>query len=132
VFRDLQRLFEKTTGLAPILEWILEPFGNRIPCAFIYGSVARSREHAMSDVDLMVIGRAGLADLSPALRKAEERLGREVNGTSYSPEELREKIKSRDYFLTAVLRGRKVSSAIRLRGPVSDGMLLRSQVIDAL
>src|SRR5487761_1238365 len=54
-----------------------------------------------------VIGRAGLADLSPALRKAEERLGREVNVAVYSPEEFQEKIKSRDHFLTAVLRGRK-------------------------
>jgi len=107
VFRDLQQLFEKTVGLAPILEQILKPFGNKIECAFIYGSVARSRENAMSDVDLMVIGRAGLADLSPALRKAEERLGREVNITAYSPEEFREKIKLRDHFLASVLRGRK-------------------------
>jgi hypothetical protein len=55
----------------------------------------------------MVIGSAGLADLSPALRKAEERLGREVNVTAYSLEEFWEKIKSRDHFLAAVLRGRK-------------------------
>ena len=107
VFRDLQQLFEKTAGLAPILQQILKPFGTKIQCAFIYGSVARSREHAMSDVDVMVIGRTGLADLAPALRKAEERLGREVNVTAYSPEEFREKIKSRDHFLAAVLRGRK-------------------------
>ncbi len=107
VFRDLQHLFEKTAGLAPILEQILKPFGDKIQSAFIYGSVARSREHAMSDVDLMVIGRAALADLSPLLRKAEVRLGREVNVTAYSPEEFREKIKSGDHFLTAVLRGRK-------------------------
>jgi hypothetical protein len=37
----------------------------------------------------------------------EQRLGREVNVTVYSPEEFREKIKSRDHFLAAVLRGRK-------------------------
>jgi predicted nucleotidyltransferase len=107
VFRDLQQLFAKTAGLAPILERLLQPFGNKIQCAFIYGSLARSREHAMSDVDVMVVGRAGLADLSPGLRKAEERLGREVNVTAYSPEELQGKIKSRDHFLSAILRGRK-------------------------
>jgi hypothetical protein len=61
----------------------------------------------MSDVDVMVIGGAGLADPSPVLRKAEERLGGEVNVTAYSPEEFREKIKSGDHFLAAVLRGRK-------------------------
>jgi predicted nucleotidyltransferase len=106
VFRDLQQLFEKTARLAP-MEQILKPFGNEIRSAFIYGSVARSRERAMSDVDVMMIGRAGLADLSPALRKAEARLGREVNVTAYSQEEFREKIKSGDHFLAAVLRGRK-------------------------
>jgi len=90
VFRDLQQLFEKTAGLVPILEQMLKPFGNKIQCAFIYGSVARSREHAMSDVDVMVIGGAGLADLSSALRELEKRLGREVNVTAYSPQEFRE------------------------------------------
>ena len=47
------------------------------------------------------------AGLAPTLRKAEGRLGREVNVTTYSPEEFREKIKSGDHFLAAVLRGRK-------------------------
>jgi predicted nucleotidyltransferase len=107
VFPELRRLFEKTAGLIPMLEQILKPYGAKVKCAFVYGSVARSREHTMSDVDLMVIGRAGLADLSPALRKAEERLGREVNVTAYAPEEFRGKVKSRDHFLTAVLRGYK-------------------------
>ena len=107
VFRDLQQLFEKTAGLAPILEQTLKSFGKRIQCAFIYGSVAQNREHATSDVDVMVVGSAGLADLSPALRKAEKRLGRDVNVTAYSPEEFQEKIKSRDHFLGAVLRGQK-------------------------
>ena len=36
-FRVLQQLFEKTAGLAPILEEILKPFGNKIQSAFIYG-----------------------------------------------------------------------------------------------
>lgn len=107
VFRDLQRLFEKTAGLATTMEQLLKPFGDKILCAFVYGSVARGREHVTSDVDLMVIGRAGLSDLSPVLRKAEERLGREVNVTTYSPEEFQDRIKSRDHFLTAVLRGPK-------------------------
>jgi predicted nucleotidyltransferase len=107
VFRDLQELFKKTVGLVPTLEQMLSQFGLKIDCAFLYGSVARGRERPMSDVDLIVIGRSGLADLSPALRKVEELLGREVNVTVYSREEFREKIKSRDHFLTSILRTRK-------------------------
>lgn len=107
VFRELRQLFEKTAGLIPIVTQILDPFGDKIQCAFVYGSVARNREHAASDVDLMVVGQAGLADLSPVLRKAELRLGRDVNATVYSPEEFREKVRSHNHFLTTVLKGRK-------------------------
>jgi predicted nucleotidyltransferase len=66
-------------GLIPSLRDALRPFAGKIVCAFVYGSIARHEEHATSDVDLMVIGTVGLGDLAPSLRKAEKRLGREVN-----------------------------------------------------
>jgi len=93
--------------LLPALQQALHPFRDRIACAFVYGSVARRQETALSDVDLMVIGTVGLAELAPALRKAEARLGREVNVTNYSPGELRAKAAAKDHFLSAVLQRRK-------------------------
>jgi len=100
-------VIDKTAGVVPTLQTILRPFDRRIACAFVYGSVARSEEHAQSDIDLLVVGDAGLADLTPALRKAEARLGREVNATSYSPAEFRRKAAAKDHFLSEVLRGPK-------------------------
>ncbi len=107
LFRDLRGLLEKTAGLVPTLHQVLQRFRTRIDCAFVYGSVARREEHALSDVDLMVVGTVGLADLSPALRKADIRLGREVNVTTYSAGELREKMAAEDHFLSEILRGPK-------------------------
>ena len=107
LFPELHRLLEKTAGLGPTLQQVLASFKTRIDCAFIYGSVARSEEHAMSDVDLMVIGMIGLAELTPALGNAEARLGREINATSYSTREFRDKVAARDHFLSAVLEGPK-------------------------
>jgi predicted nucleotidyltransferase len=104
IFRELRSIFEKTAGLIPTLRIALRPFANKIVCAFVYGSIARHDEHAASDVDLMVIGNAGLGDLAPSLRKAEKRLGREVNVTNYSAHEFRKKVAERDHFLTTVLR----------------------------
>jgi hypothetical protein len=49
----------------------------------------------------------GLADLTHVLRKAEARLGREVNGTSYSAAEFRRKAAAKHHFLSEVLRGPK-------------------------
>src|SRR5437588_9164938 len=73
IFRDLRSIFEKTIGLVPTLRTMLRPFGDKIACAFVYGSIARGEEQATSDVDLMVIGDLELADLFPALGKAEKR-----------------------------------------------------------
>jgi len=108
VFPELRGLIDKTAGLLPTLREALRPLDRRIACAFVYGSVARSDEHAASDVDLMVVGDAGLADITPALRKAEARLGREVNATTYSATEFRKKATAKDHFLSEVLRSHKL------------------------
>jgi predicted nucleotidyltransferase len=105
IFRELRSIFEKTVGLIPTLRNALQPFANKLVSAFVYGSIARHEERAASDVDLMVIGDVGLTDLAPTLRKAERRLGREVNVTNYSVGEFRKKIAAGDHFLTAVLKG---------------------------
>ena len=107
VFADVRGLVEKTAGLLPTLKRLLEQFDTRVDVAFVYGSIARGEEHATSDVDLLVIGTVGLAELAPALRKVEEHLGREVNVTSYSQAEFRTKVVAGDHFLTEVLRGSK-------------------------
>lgn len=105
IFRDLQGIFEKTVGLIPTLRTALRPFENKVACAFVYGSVARGEERVTSDVDLMVIGDVGLAELSPSLRKAEKRLGREINVTNYSVDEFRRKVAQGHHFLATVLKG---------------------------
>ena len=105
IFRELRSIFEKTVGLIPTLRAALRPFESKIVCAFVYGSIARREESATSDVDLMVIGNVGLGDLAPSLRKAEKRLGREVNVTNYSETEFRNKITEGDHFLKTVLKG---------------------------
>lgn len=106
IFRELRGVFEKTAGLVPTLAAAIRPFDDKIVCAFMYGSVARHEEHATSDVDLMVIGKVGLGDLAPSLRRAEKRLGREVNVTNYSVDEFRKRVVQGDHFLTTVLKGR--------------------------
>jgi predicted nucleotidyltransferase len=105
LFPELRGLLEKTAGVLPMLRHALEPFKERIDCAFVYGSMARAQEHALSDVDLLVIGEVGLAVLAPAIRKVEGRLGREVDVTSYSRRELRQRVAAKDHFLSAILRG---------------------------
>src|SRR5215468_2947176 len=68
---ELQGLLVKTAGIVDVLRETLAPFQKRIQWTFIYGSVARAEELATSDIDLMIIGQAGLSELAPALRRGE-------------------------------------------------------------
>jgi hypothetical protein len=70
--------------------------------------VAKSTEVAASDVDVVAIGSLGLADLSPVLQKAEERLGRPVNASVYSPQEFAKKFVAKNHFLCSVLDKEKI------------------------
>lgn len=107
IYPDLRSLFEKTAGIVPMTSSALRPFGNRIVVAFVYGSMARSEEHAVSDIDLLIVGTVSLAALTPTLRKIEQAMGREVNVSLYSVLEFRAKLMKRDHFLSAVIHGEK-------------------------
>jgi len=109
IFPELRGLLDKTTGIVPTLRDALNKFGNRIELAMLYGSVARGDEHAMSDVDLMIVGTLGQIDLVPTLRKLEGRFRREVNVTLFSPEEFRRKREVNDHFLSTVLKGKTIT-----------------------
>jgi len=108
IFQELQGLILKTVGLADVVRDALKPLRDRIQWAFIYGSVARSEEHSGSDVDLMIIGGVSPADVSSPLRKAERRLNRAVNPTTYTADELAAKVRSNHHFVTTVMRSKKL------------------------
>lgn len=108
IFDELRSIITKTLGVADALKTALAKFGDRVACAFLYGSVAQRQEHTLSDVDLMVIGSAGLAELSPPLRALEKKFKREVNVTCYSTEEFRKKVEAQNHFVMNVLGKEKV------------------------
>ncbi len=108
IFEELRGLILKTIGLADVIREALEPLADRIKWAFIYGSLARFQEHSASDVDLMIIGQVGLADMSSPLRKAERRLNRAVNPTTYTPDEFADKVKSNHHFVNTVVHSKKL------------------------
>lgn len=79
VFAELQALVRKTTGLADVLRQALEPLGDAVELAFVFGSMASGRAHAGSDVDLLVVGSASFAQVVEATHAAQAQLGRDIN-----------------------------------------------------
>jgi predicted nucleotidyltransferase len=109
IFSELRMLIEKTTGVAERLREALQPVREKIALALIYGSVARGEERATSDVDLLVVADdLQLEDLYRRLAKVEERVGRKVNPTLYSPQEFRNRRESGNPFLEKIMKRRKL------------------------
>ena len=109
VFGELRGLFSKTAGIVPELQSELARFGDRIHWGAIYGSVARGEEGAESDIDLLLVGDVSTADLLPALRRVEQKFGREINVKRYSQKEFRDKIRDGNHFLRSVVQGKLIT-----------------------
>lgn len=108
IYTELMGLVRKTMGLTEFLGQALRPLDDRIRLAFIYGSFARGEQNSRSDVDVMIIGSVRLRELTPVLNPVQEKTGREINPTVYSPDEYRRKIKEGHHFLTSLASEPKI------------------------
>jgi predicted nucleotidyltransferase len=108
IYEDLRNILKKTAGVADVLREALEPLGDRIRAAFVYGSVARGDERAGSDIDLMIVGDVGFADVVESLATAQEALRRTVNPSIYPPDEFSAKLAASEPFLQRVMADRKI------------------------
>ena len=106
LYADLCSLVQKTVGVVGALRAALSDC-REIDCAFVFGSFANSREHAASDVDLMVIGTVGLRALMGKLSLLSESFGREINPHVLTAEEFCARISQNDHFLVNVMQSRK-------------------------
>ncbi len=78
LYPDLRQIVLKTSGLRDVLVAALRGLKG-VEVAFVFGSLAAGPGRAASDVDLLVLGDTGLRALAPRLRRAAEKLGREIN-----------------------------------------------------
>lgn len=101
LYPEIRKLVLKTAGLVEIFKSVLDQEGVEV--AFVFGSLASSREKAASDVDLMVIGVVGLRTLSSWLAEVSDQIGREINPHIMTVEEFRRRKEKGDHFLSNVL-----------------------------
>jgi len=104
LFEELHGLALKTFGLADIVRAALEPLAPDIRAAFVYGSIAKGRDTAESDIDVLIISdRLAYTDLFAALEVTSARLGRKVATTIYSLKEFRERVQKRNSFVVRIM-----------------------------
>jgi predicted nucleotidyltransferase len=93
-YNELKSLLNKTVGLSNQLTHALSGFEG-IQYALIYGSIARGEETDQSDIDLLIIGETEEEKILIATNQAEKQVGREINYILWSPDEFRERVKSK-------------------------------------
>ena len=89
---ELHGLIVKTVGVVEPSALALAPLADRIHLAFVFGSVAKARERAGSDIDLLVVSDdLAYADVYAALETAEKSLARTINPTVFTRAEWKRK-----------------------------------------
>ena len=109
IFAELCAVAQKTVGLAEPLREALAPLARRIEAAFVFGSVAKRSDTAVSDIDVLVLSDSvDYADVFGAFQGVEFRLARRINPTVYSMAEWRRRRKEGSAFVVRVLKQPKV------------------------
>jgi predicted nucleotidyltransferase len=109
LFAELRSIARKTVGLAEPLRIALSPLKPQVVASFVYGSVAKRRDTAASDIDLMVLSDSlTYGDVFKVLEPASAGLGRTVNPTVYSRAEWAKRVASGNAFVARVLAQPKV------------------------
>ena len=106
IFAELRGIVRKMLGPADVLRAALEPLAHDLQLALLYGSVAKRRDTALSDVDVLLVSDTlTLEQVYAALEPAEKQLGRPVSPTLYTSAEFHQRLEQRNPFLTKLLAG---------------------------
>lgn len=107
LYYDILSLIVKTSGLGGDLLKNKVKLG-KIKFAMISGKYARGSSREANNVDLLVIGKVVLPELSQLVRQEEVRREKEINYTVMSEEEFDFRKKRRDPFVLDILRNSRV------------------------
>lgn len=109
LFTELRNIVLKTVGLTEPLRDALKPLSSAIRAAFVYGSVAKATDQAVSDIDLMIISDSlTYGEVFGVLDRVTRALGRKVNPTVYTSAEFSKRARTENAFVTRVLEQPKL------------------------
>ena len=108
IFDELKGLILKTAGLVEVIRSALSPVTDKIDLAFVYGSQARGKARAASDIDLLIVGNLDELELHRFISQAEGQLNRPVNYTFLNTQEFKKRKKEKGGFLSRILAGEKI------------------------
>ncbi|OGG22095.1 hypothetical protein A3D03_01900 [Candidatus Gottesmanbacteria bacterium RIFCSPHIGHO2_02_FULL_40_13] len=107
LYYDLMDLIVKTSALGGDILKNKVKLG-KVKYVMISGKYARNKNRAVNDVDLLMVGKVVIPELSQLIRAEEVRREREINYTVMSEEEFEFRKKRRDPFVMDILKGSRI------------------------
>lgn len=107
IYFDLMELIEKTGGLGNDIIKNKAKLG-KIKFAMIAGRFARGIPRSGNDVDLLVVGKVVIPELSQIVRREEVKREVEINYTVMSDEEFEFRKRRHDPFIADILKGPRI------------------------
>lgn len=108
IYPELEGIIRKTHGLVSVLKEALQPLAEKIQIALVYGSMATGSYNNESDVDLFIIGSCTFREVVDHISNVQGKIGREINPTVMPIHEWKEKLTSRNHFITSVAASDKL------------------------
>ena len=107
LFEELKNIIRKTIGIEGLLKDAINDIRG-IEAAFIYGSFAKGKEKAVSDIDLCVVGSIDEDQLIAKINAVEKSIKREINYAFFTPEEFKRKKMNKDGFISDLIDNKKI------------------------
>lgn len=109
IYHELLGIVKKTFGVADVIRGALSSVTDQMNFCFVYGSVAKGNATAKSDVDVLIVtNQLAYADVMALLQAAEASLGRKINPSLYTIEQILQKLGVQNAFMQRVLAQDKI------------------------
>jgi len=107
LYDEYKKIVLKTLGFEGAIKGLLKETAG-IKEAYIYGSYAHNKLDVHSDIDLLIIGDHAILPLQSRLNKIQKAINREINSIHMDEKEFKKRIKSRDPFISALLKQKHI------------------------
>jgi len=106
-YSELLGMVVKTSGLGEAILQNKNKLG-KLKFAMISGRFARKMPRKKDTVDLLLVGKVVMPQLTALVKKQEAKLDREINYTAMTEEELEYRKSRRDPFIQTILKGSRI------------------------
>ena|SRR3989339_1706485 len=108
ILNEIKGIIIKTVGVAHLIQKALKPAEKKIDRAFVFGSFASGDYGNESDVDLFMVTKLSGLEVAKLIGDLQNEIGRAINVSQFSTDEIERRKENNDHFLSQVLKGPKI------------------------